>query len=176
VNRSVGCVIPPGNAPSLLVTVMNKILLFIAAVGLVNTVFNLGNYASASDSTSPHIDSKFEFPHHRWATVRQTILVHIPSGSPSLTSLIIDVPENFNFQVSQIEIVDLNRTIDAPIARQGQRLKIGFARPIAPGTQLQINFNSVERNMRGQSSTYYLYGTTTNGTDSFFGEAYFPQQ
>ncbi len=154
---------------------MNKRLLSIAAMGLMTTAFNMGNYANASDSTSPHIDSKFEFPHHRWATVRQTILVHIPSSSPALENLLIDVPENFDFQISKIEITERDRIVNVPIDRQGQRLRIRFDRPIAAGTKLYINFNGIERNMQAPLSTYYLYGTT-NGTSSCLGTAYFPRQ
>jgi hypothetical protein len=154
---------------------MNKISISIAALVLVTGVSNIGNYAKAIDSASPHVDSKFEFPNHRWAPVRHTILVHIPNNSPALENLLIDVPENFNFQVSKIEITDRDGIVNAPIDRQGQRLKIRFDRPIAAGTNLHISFNGVERNMRVQSSTYYLYGTT-NGTSSFLGEAYFPRR
>lgn len=155
---------------------MNKRSLVVASLSLVTTFFNFGNYANARDSNLPHVDSKFEFPHHRWATVRQTIQLHVPHNSPALASLLIDVPENFDFQTSKIEITDRDRIIDVSILRQGQRLKVGFNRPIAPDTQLEINFNGVDRNMRTQSSTYYLYGTTTNGIDSFLGEAYFSRQ
>jgi Protein of unknown function (DUF2808) len=154
---------------------MNKKLVSIAALFLVTGLSNISNSAKAIDSASPHVDSKFEFPNHRWAPVSQTIRVHIPSNSPALENLLIDVPENFKFQVSKIEITDRDGIVNAPIDRQGQRLKIRFDRPIAAGTNLNISFNGVERNMQARSSTYYLYGTT-NGTSSFLGEAYFPRQ
>jgi Protein of unknown function (DUF2808) len=154
---------------------MSKILMIIASFGLMTTAFNLGYSATASDSTSPHVESKFEFPRHRWATVRQTIQVHIPRSSQALESLRIDVPENIDFQTSKIEITDGDRIIDAPISRQGQRLQILFTRAISPDTQLRINFNGVNRNMRTQLSVYYIYGQTVNGINSFLGEAYFPQ-
>jgi Protein of unknown function (DUF2808) len=154
---------------------MNKLLIVAASLGLMTTAFNIGNYANAVDSQSPHIESKFEFPRHRWATVRQTIQIHIPPSSQTLESLRIDVPENIDFQTSKIEITDGDRLINAPISRQGQRLQIGFDRPIAANTQLHIHFNSVKRNMRVQSSVYYLHGKTVGSERSFLGEAYFPQ-
>jgi virulence-associated protein VagC len=153
---------------------MSKLLISIASVGLLTTAFNLGNLAKASDSTSPHVESKFEFPKHRWATVRQTIQVHVPRNSPALESLRIDVPENIDFPTSKVEITDGDRVIDAPISRQGQRLQIGFSRSISPDTHLRINFNGVQRNMRTQLSVYYVYGRTVDGVNSFLGEAYFP--
>jgi hypothetical protein len=154
---------------------MSKRLLFITAMGLMTTAFNTGNYANASDSLFPHIESKFEFPHHRWANVRQTIIIHIPGSSPALENLVIDVPENFNFQMSKIEITDRDRIVNVPIKRQGQKLSIRFDRPIASGTKLHINFNGIERNMQAPLSTYYLYGTT-DGTNSFLGGVYFPRK
>lgn len=153
---------------------MKKLLIVGASLGLMTTAFNIGNYANASDSTSPHVESKFEFPRHRWANVRQTIQVHIPHDSPALESLWIDVPENIDFQTSKVEITDGDRIITSPISRQGQRLQISFDRPIAADTQLRINFNSVKRNMQVRSSVYYVYGKTVAGTNSFIGEAYFP--
>lgn len=153
---------------------MSKLLISIASMGLLTTAFNLGNLANASDSTSPHVESKFEFPHHRWATVRQTIQVHVPRNSPALESLSIDVPENIDFQTSKIDITDGDRVIDAPISRQGQRIVIGFTRSISPDTQLRINFNGVKRNMRTQLSVYYIYARTVDGVSRFLGEAYFP--
>jgi Protein of unknown function (DUF2808) len=154
---------------------MSKLLMSIASVGLLTTAFNLGNLANASDSTSPHVESKFEFPHHRWATVRQTIQVHIPRNSPALESLSIDVPKNIDFQTSKVDVTDGDRVIDAPISRQGQRIVIEFNRSISPDTQLRINFNGVNRNMRTQLSVYYIYARTVDGVNSFLGEAYFPQ-
>jgi Protein of unknown function (DUF2808) len=156
---------------------MNKIPIFIASLGLVTTILNISNYANAhhADGTSPHVDSKFEFPQHRWATVRQTIQIHVPRNSQALENLRIDVPDNINFQTSKIDITDRDRSIVAAISRKGQRLQIKFNRSISPDTQLRINFNSVERNMRTQLSVYYLYGKTADGLDRFLGEAYFPQ-
>jgi Protein of unknown function (DUF2808) len=148
-----------------------------ATLALVATALNIDNYANAhfNDLTSPHIDSKSQFPSNRWATVRQTIQVHVPRNSQALENLSIDVPENVEFRISRIDITDGIRSIDTKISRQGQRLQIGFNRPISPDTQLQVDFNGVTRNMRVQLSVYYLYGKTVNGVNSFLGEAYFPQ-
>jgi virulence-associated protein VagC len=134
-------------------------------------------YANAHNSNSilPHVNSQVEFPHHRWATVRQTIEVHVPQNSQALTQLSIDIPENFEFQTSKIEITDGDRVINAPISRQGQRLEISFSQPITPDRQLRIDLNGVSRNTLTKSSTYYVYGKTIDGTNSFLGEAYFPQ-
>jgi hypothetical protein len=155
---------------------MNKILLFIATLGLVTTVFNIRNYATAngSNTTSPHVDSKFEFPNTRWATVRQTIQVHVPQSSQALALLWIDIPRNFELQASKIEVTDGNRIISAPISCQGRWLLINFSQPIAPNTKLRLDFNGVNRNMLTQSSVYYVYGKTVNGSTKFIGEAYFP--
>jgi hypothetical protein len=75
---------------------MSKILLFIASLGLIATVFNISNYANARDADGalPHVDSKFEFPQHRWAKVRQTIQIHVPRNSQALENLRINVPNN----------------------------------------------------------------------------------
>ncbi len=162
-----------------------KILLFIASLGLLTTAFNFSYYANAhgGDSKFPHVDSKFEFPNTRWATVRQTIQVHVPHRSLALAQLSIDVPENLEFQISKINITNGKQPISSsivgvasPVAnRQGQRLQINFDRPIAPDTELRINFNGVQRNMLVTSPVYYLYGKTVDGTNIYLGEAYFPQ-
>ena len=156
---------------------MNRILLFIASLGLVTTIFNISNYANARDADGafPHVDSKFEFPQHRWAKVRQTIQIHVPRNSQALENLRINVPNNINFQTSKIEITSGDRPILATISRKGQKLQVNFDRPISPDTQLRIDFNSVERNMQPQLAVYYLYGKTVDGRDGFLGEAYFPQ-
>ncbi|AFY96879.1 DUF2808 domain-containing protein [Chamaesiphon minutus] len=156
---------------------MKKIWLFIATWGLVTTAVNIGSYASANgdDSTSPHVDSKFEFPNTRWATVRQTIQVHVPPSSQALTLLWIDIPRNFELQTIKIEITDGNRLIPAPISRQGRWLLINFSQPISPNTKLRIDFNGVNRNMLLQSSVYSVYGKTIDGLTNFIGTAYFPQ-
>ncbi len=155
---------------------MKKIWLFIATWGLVTTAVNIGSHASANsgDSTSPHIDSKFEFPSNKWAISRQTIQVHVPRSSQALTQLWFDIPQNFEFQDSKIEITDENRTICAPISRQGQWLLINFSQPIAPDRKLRIEFNGVRRNMITQLSVYYVYGKTVDGSTNYIGEAYFP--
>ena len=155
---------------------MKKIWLFIATWGLVTTSVNISNYASANagDSLSPHVDSKFEFPSSKWATSRQTIQVHVPRSSQALTMLWLEVPENIEFQTSKIEITDENRTISAPISRQGQWLLINFSQPIAPNNKLRIEFNGVKRNMLTQLSVYYIYSKTTDGSTNYIGEAYFP--
>jgi hypothetical protein len=156
---------------------MKKILLFVATLMLVTPVFNIGDRANANDgdSNSPHVDSKFEFPHTRWATVRQTIQVHVPQSSQALTRLWIDIPRNFEFQTSKIEIIDRNRVLSVPISRQDRWLLINFSQPIAPNSKLRIGFNGVSRNMLTQSSVYYVYGQTVNGQTNLIGEAYFPQ-
>jgi Protein of unknown function (DUF2808) len=153
---------------------MSKILLFIASLGLVTTIFNISNYANARDADGafPHVESKFEFPQHRWAKVRQTIQIHVPRNSQALENLRINVPNNINFQTSKIEITSGDRTFLATISRKGQSLQVNFNRPISPDTQLRIDFNSVERT---QLAVYYLYGKTVDGVDGFLGEAYFPQ-
>jgi Protein of unknown function (DUF2808) len=156
---------------------MKNILLFIATWGLVTTAFNIGDRANAhgGDSISSHVDSKVEFPNTRWANVRQTIQVHVPQSSQALALLWIDVPSNFELQTSKVEITDGNRIISAPISRQGRWLLINFSQPIAPNTKLRLDFNGVNRNMLTQSSGYYIYGKTVNGSTNFIGEAYFPQ-
>jgi hypothetical protein len=156
---------------------MKKLLLSIASLGIATIAVNFSNYASAHDGniTSPHVDSKFEFPNTRWATVSQTIQVHIPQHSQALTQLEIDIPKNFDLQTSKIEINEGGRLIPAAISRQGQRLQIKFDRAIQPNTTLRIAFNGVKRNMLAQSSVYYLFDRTINGTTAFTGEAYFPQ-
>ena len=154
---------------------MKKIWLFIATLGLVTTAVNISNYASANagDSLSPHVDSKFEFPSSKWATSRQTIQVHVPRSSQALTLLWLEVPENLEFSTNKIEITDGDRTISAPISRQGQWLLINFTQPIAPDTKLRIEFNGVKRNMLTQLSVYYVYGKTVDGSTNYVGEAYF---
>jgi hypothetical protein len=156
---------------------MNKFVLFITSLSLVTISLNLGDYANAhyDNIRSTHIDSKSEFPHNRWATVRQTIQIHIPQTSQALAQLSIDIPRNIEFQTSKIEIIAGNRTISASISRQGQQVKINFDRPIDPDTTLKINFNSVNRNIYSQLSVYYLYGKMVSGVESYIGEAYFPQ-
>jgi hypothetical protein len=156
--------------------VMKKICLFIATLDIVTTAFNISNYASANagDSSSPHVDSKFEFPNTKWMAGRQTIQVHVPRSSQALTRLWIDVPQNLEFQTSKIEITDGNRIVFAPISRQGKWLLINFSQPIAPDTKLRIEFNEVRRNMLTQLSIYYLYNNITDGSTNFIGEAYFP--
>lgn len=156
---------------------MHKILLFIASLGLVTTFFNISNYANARDGegTFPHIDSKSEFPHHRWTKVRQTIEIHIPRNSQALKNIRIDVPNNINFQTNKINITSGERPVLAAISRKGQGLQVNFDRPIPPDTQLRIDFNSVERTMQPQLAVYYLYGKTVDGIDGFLGEAYFSQ-
>jgi hypothetical protein len=156
---------------------MNRFVLFITSLSLVTTSLNLSNYANAHDDNirSTHIDSKSEFPHNRWATVRQTIQIHIPQSSQALAQLSIDIPRNIEFEISKIEILAGDRTISASISRQGQQLQIKFDRPIEPNTTLKINFNSVKRNIYPQLSVYYLYGKVVGGVDSYIGEAYFPQ-
>jgi hypothetical protein len=52
---------------------------------------------------------------------------------------------------------------------------VNFALPIALARKLQIDFNRVTRNMQTQLSVYYLYGKTVDRTNSFIGEACFPQ-
>ena len=155
---------------------MKKIWLFITTLGLITIVTNSSNYVSANagDSLSPHIDSKFEFPTSKWATSRQTIQVHVPQSSQALRMLWIEIPENLEFQTSKIEISDENRTISAPISRQGQWLLINFSQPIAPNNKLRIEFNGVKRNMLTQLSVYYIYSKTTDGSTNYIGEAYFP--
>ncbi|WP_295622031.1 DUF2808 domain-containing protein [Chamaesiphon sp. GL140_3_metabinner_50] len=156
---------------------MYKILIFIASLGLITTIFNISNYANARDADGafPHVDSKFEFPQHRWAKVRQTIQIHVPRNSQALENLRIAVPNNINFQISKIEITSGDRPILAAISRKGQELQVNFDRPISPDTQFRIDFNSVERNMQPQLAVYYLYGKTVDRIDGFLGEAYFPQ-
>jgi hypothetical protein len=156
---------------------MKNLLLFIASLSLLTTAANFSSNANAhySNSTSPHVDSKSEFPHNRWATVRQSIQIHIPQVSQPLEQLSIDVPENVDFQTNKVEITAGNQTISAPIYRTGQRLQIKFDRLIPPDTTLTINFNSVNRNMRTQLSVYSFYGKTVDGLNSYLGEAYFPQ-
>jgi Protein of unknown function (DUF2808) len=121
------------------------------------------------------VDSKFEFPNTRWATVRQTIQIHVPHLSLALTQLSIDVPASIEFQTSKIEIMDGSKIISDTVSRQDRRLQINFDRPIAPDTELRINFNGVRRNMLATSPVYYLYGKTVDGTNLYLGEAYFPQ-
>jgi hypothetical protein len=142
---------------------MKNLLLFIASLSLLTTAANFSSNANAhySNSTSPHVDSKSEFPHNRWATVRQSIQIHIPQVSQPLEQLSIDVPENVDFQTNKVEITAGNQTISA--------------RLIPPDTTLTINFNSVNRNMRTQLSVYSFYGKTVDGLNSYLGEAYFPQ-
>jgi hypothetical protein len=154
-----------------------KILLLIASLGLLTTAFNISNDANAhnGESTFPHVDSRFEFPHTRWATVRQTIQIHVPHSSQALAQLSIDVPANVQFQTSRIQITDGNHPISAPIVWQDRRLQINFDRPIAPDTELSINFNGVQRNMLVTSPVYYVYGKTVDGANIYLGEAYFPQ-
>ncbi len=154
-----------------------KILLLIASLGLLTAAFNMSNYANAhsGDSTFPHVDSKFEFPNTRWATVRQTIQIHVPHRSLALTQLSIDVPASIEFQTSKIEIMDGSKIISDTISRQDRWLQINFDRPIAPDTELRINFNGVQRNMLATSPVYYLYGKTVDGANLYLGEAYFPQ-
>jgi hypothetical protein len=156
---------------------MHKILVFIASLGLIATVFNISNYANARDADGafPHVESKFEFPQHRWAKVRQTIQIHIPRNSQALENLRINVPNNINFQTSKIEITSGDRPVLATISRKGKSLQVNFNRPISPDTQLRIDFNSVERTMQPQLAVYYLYGKTVDGIDGFLGEAYFSQ-
>lgn len=156
---------------------MKKVLLFIAALCLGNTAFNLSTPANALSTTrtSPYVNSKFEFPNTRWSIARHTIQVYFPPNSRPLQQLSIDVPDQFEFPLDKIEITDGGRKIDAPIARQAQRIQIKFERPIPPNTTLRINFNSVNRQIGSQSPTYYLYDTTVNGASSFIGEAYFPR-
>jgi hypothetical protein len=156
---------------------MKKLLLFIASLGLLTTATNLGSNANAhyGNSTSPHVDSKFEFPHNRWATVRQSIQIHVPQSSQPLEQVSIDVPENVDFQTSKVEITAVSQIISTSIFRQGQRLQLKFNQPITPSTILRINFNNVTRNMRTQSSVYSIYGKTVDGLNSYLGEAYFPQ-
>ncbi len=156
---------------------MNKILLFIATWSLVTIAFNSGNYTSAHETTatSPHVDSQLEFPNTRWATVRQTVQIHVPQGGQALTQLLIDIPESFDFQTSKVEVTDRDRIVSTLISRQGQRLQIDFDRPISSNTKLKIDLNGVQRNMLMGSSTYYLYGKTTDGTTNFLGSAYFPR-
>jgi virulence-associated protein VagC len=155
---------------------MKKIWLFIATWGLVTTAVNISNYASANagDSNSPHIDSKFEFPNTKWMPGRQTIQVHVPQSSQALTRLWIDVPQDFEFQTSKVEITDGNRIIFAPISRQGKWLLINFRQPLAPNTKLRIELNHVKRNFLTQLPVYYLYDEVVDGSTNFIGEAYFP--
>ncbi len=155
---------------------MKKIFLFIATWGLVTTAFNIGNHANADgNSISPHVDSKFEFPNTRWATVRQTIQIHVPKGSQSLTKLWIDVPPSVEFQAAKIEITDGDKPISASISRQDRWLQINFSQPLASDTKLRIDFNGVSRNIVAQTPVYYVYGSTISGATNFIGEAYFPR-
>jgi Protein of unknown function (DUF2808) len=156
---------------------MNKILLLIATWSLVTTAFNIGTNVNAheTNTTSPHVDSKLEFPNTRWATVRQTVQIHVPLGGQALIQLSIDIPDSFSFQTSKVEVTDRNRIVSARTSRQGQRLQIDFNQPISANTNLRIDLNSVQRSMSIGSSTYYFYGKTIDGVTNFLGEAYFPR-
>jgi hypothetical protein len=153
---------------------MKKTLIFVAILSLM-AIDSTTTYVKAIDSNSPHVDSKFQFPNHRWGNVRHTIQVHIPRDSSFLEDLQIDIPKNLEVQISKIEITDRDRPIDLRISRQGQRLNIKFDRLIVTDTQLRINFNGVQRNLGGQLSVYHLYGKTVGGSSNYIGEAYFYQ-
>ncbi len=156
---------------------MNKLLLFIATLSLIATAVNIGNDVSAheTNSTSSHVDSKLEFPNTRWATVRQTVQIHVPPGGQALIQLSIDIPESFDLQTNKVEVTVRDRIVFARTSRQGQRLQIDFDQPISSNTKLRIDLNSVQRNMSIGSSTYYLYGKTIDGVTNFLGSAYFPR-
>jgi Protein of unknown function (DUF2808) len=156
---------------------MKTVLLFTAALCLGTTAFNISNPANAvsTNSTSPYVISKSQFPNTRWAIARHTIRVAIPQNSRPIQQLSIDVPEKFEFPLDRIEISDGARKINAPVSRQARRLQINFDRPIAPNTTLRIDINGVDRQIGSESPTYYLYDTSVNGISNFIGEAYFPR-
>jgi Protein of unknown function (DUF2808) len=157
---------------------MKKLAVLLATLCLTNVALNLGNTAIASNNEegkASHVDSKFEFPHNRWAIVRQTIQVHVPKNAQALEKLSIDLPTNVEFLASQVNITDnYNRPVIAQAAIQNRRLQLDFSTPIASGTYIRINLNHVKRTMLAQSPLYFIFGKVVDGAENFIGEAYFP--
>ncbi len=156
---------------------MKKVLVVITTLCLSNIGWSWSSPASAnySENLASHVDSKFEFPHNKWAIVRQTIQVHVSKNGGALAQLSIEIPDHIEFQASKVDITDINnRPIIAQTSMQGQKLQISFNTPIAAGTQIRINLNDVKRTMLVKSPLYYIFGKIANGSEAFIGEAYFP--
>jgi hypothetical protein len=156
---------------------MKKLVALITAFGLFNVGLGLNSPASAGydEGSASHVDSKFEFPHNKWAIVRQTIQVHVSKNGASLEQLLIEIPKYVEFSAGQVDVTDdQNRSISTQSATNGSRLQIVFSTPSLAGTHLRINFNDVKRTSLAKSPLYYIFAKTVDGSESFIGEAYFP--
>lgn len=150
------------------------------AVGtLAATLLIPTSYVSAKDSngTVPHIDGNSQFPPNRFSNVRHTFRVHIPKNSPSVSQLVIEVPNTLTWsnEVNDVTVTNENgKEIKASINTANKNILVTFTEPVAPDTKLEIDIKNVKQPFRGNGVIYKINAKLVGDkTEMFIGIARF---
>jgi hypothetical protein len=139
---------------------VNKLLVFSARFVLTAAFLIPASYASAinHNSTIPYINGSTLFPTARWAPVRYTFRINVPSNSKAVSQLIIKVPDVITVTSNkQVDIADTNgRKINAQVSVSGQNIFISFPETVSASTQLEIDVNNIKQPILGNGPVYRL--------------------
>jgi hypothetical protein len=130
-----------------------------------------------------HVDQNRQFPETRWANADHYIRVHVPRNSAAMSALSFQVPENLQFDGSQVEAFDIKgqkisavvtEGIDFQVSPPLRTIQIDFSTPIASGSQVDLRIRNVKKILVSSPSTYKISAKLT-GSDQerYVGEAYF---
>jgi Protein of unknown function (DUF2808) len=156
-------------------TFMKKILLLVAS-GLL-LVINPA-LAKNDSGSSIHIDQNRQFPETRWANADHFIRIHVPQNSAALTELRLRVPENLKFEVSQVEVFNLQGQKIAAVVTEtdspDKTIQLTFAAPVASDAKFDIRIKNVKKTLVSRPSTYAVSAKSIGSNqEQFVGEAYF---
>jgi hypothetical protein len=164
---------------------MKKISLFVACGLSLSGLLLPTHIAFAHNDISAniHIDRSRQFPETRWADANHYIQVHVPVYSEALADLRLQVTKNLKFEVSQVEVFNLQgQKIPVTVTEIASSqpdfperiVQLVFATPVASGTQLDIRIRNVRKTLISQPSTYSLSAKSVDSHQSqFVGAAYF---
>ncbi|MBD2597493.1 DUF2808 domain-containing protein [Nostoc spongiaeforme FACHB-130] len=138
---------------------MKNLLVYTVVLTLNSIAIIAPSYASArtNDDKVPHIDSNTQFPPTKWGKFRHTFRLHIPQNSKAVTQLIVKIPANIiiSNNIQDIDAVDeKGQKINTNVTVTGKRILLFFAKPVAPNTKFNIDFNRIKRQNLGNGSVY----------------------
>lgn len=123
--------------------VMRRLIQAIVVIAVTSFGSATYAYTKTEARSFPYITEAAQFPQTKAKLVRHSFKIEVPKGSSALLQLTINIPDGLvvrnDFNISD----QFEKKVDANIIANDKNITIAFSQPIAPGTELNVDFNRV---------------------------------